>query len=503
MYDIFRIQNGAVSLVEPQREFEPARNRAKSLSAIENAVFYIERTQTANPIVYFYRGVAMSAHDVTVALTNPAPKPVVRLEPPAPENLSLGEELAEEIAQRLDDVTQEFLDTTEPKRARRPRRLGPEEIKAKTAGPNEYKQFEAVVTDVNEAEGLITAIVSVTGIIDDGDDIIHAGSFIKTIAENFGRLRVLNSHNSRDVLSVIGKPVSAREISRDELPANVLAKYPEATGGLETITQYMKSDERSWAVFQRLREGYVNEYSIGFDIMQADNSKVTTPDGKSKVVRNIRQLRLWEYSPVIWGMNPATGSVSVKDGEQEKEMTPDGPVRRLGDVLMADLTDTCNRMMTGCLRDGVIDGAEHAMLTELCRRHTQSIYDGLPEDISLREMPMMGMDWIFFGKDGAETLKAGRVLSESNYSKIKQANDLLNEVMSNAGMMDDETTDKSSDEMLIELPSVPEQLINDGPLTELMHSPTSDEAGPGSEQAPSDKQAELLARMERLLATED
>ena len=503
MYDIFRIQNGAVSLVEPQREFEPARIRAKSLSAIEDAVFYIERTQTANPIVYFYRGVAMSAHDIAVLLTNPAPKPVVQLEPPAPEDYaeSVADIIADEIADRGFGVTVNEQED-EPKRTRRPRRPGPEEIKVKTAGPNEYKQFEAVVTDINEAEGLITAIVSVTGIIDDGDDIIHAGSFIKTIAENFGRLRVLNSHNSRDVLSVIGKPVSAREISRDELPANVLAKYPEATGGLETITQYMKSDERSWAVFQRLREGYVNEYSIGFDIMQADNSKVTTPDGKSKVVRNIRQLRLWEYSPVIWGMNPATGSVSVKDGDQSKEMTPDGPVRRLGDVLMADLTDTCNRMMTGCLRDGVIDGAEHAMLTELCRRHTQSIYDGLPEDISLREMPIMGMDWMFFGKDGAETLKAGRVLSESNYSKIKQANDLLNEVMSNAGMMDE--TDKSSDEMLIEIPSVPEQLINDGPLTELMHSPTSEhEAGPGSEQAPSDKQAELLARMERLLATED
>jgi hypothetical protein len=33
-------------------------------------------------------------------------------------------------------------------------------------------------------------------------------------------------------------------------------------------------------------------------------------------VRNLREVRLLEYSPVIWGMNPATGTLDVKgDGD--------------------------------------------------------------------------------------------------------------------------------------------------------------------------------------------
>ncbi len=39
-------------------------------------------------------------------------------------------------------------------------------------------------------------------------------------------------------------------------------------------------------------------------------------------MRNLRTIKLYEYSPVLWGMNPATMTVSAKDGEGEGEQEP-------------------------------------------------------------------------------------------------------------------------------------------------------------------------------------
>lgn len=182
--------------------------------------------------------------------------------------------------------------------------------------PTELKVLPIYITDIDEAQGVVDAIVNVFGIVDLGDDIIHSGAYTKTLNErgNKVRVKVLDSHNTDSVMRVIGKPLEIREIGRDELARvapDVLLEHPEATGGLYTKTQYLLDTPEGLGVFKRIAARAVNEYSIALDPLEVDYSKVQV-EGKERTVRHIRQLRLWEYSPVVFGMNPATITTDVK-----------------------------------------------------------------------------------------------------------------------------------------------------------------------------------------------
>ena len=486
MYKVFQIANGVTALLEQNNDFNAMKQYAVTLSRIKDAVYYIVR-DNGIPIVYLYRGEAtVDAPAIMAQLSKPTPPPLLELEPPVPE-----ENEPSEDPPGLQELIQHI-----PRRRRKP---GPEEIKTAMAGPAEHKAFPVTVTDINETEGLVTAIVSVFGIIDDGDDIIHPGSFIKTLAERGNRIRVLNSHNARDILNVIGKQEGIREITREELPANILAKYPNATGGLETITRYMLDDPTSSAVFKRIKGGFVDEYSIGFDIVQSDNEKLALPDGKAKVVRNIRQIRLWEYSPVIWGMNPATQSVSIKSVDDATDETDAPAVPLLAEWLTTDIMMHCQTVLAGMKWFGVIDELEHDMITQLCNERIERIKTDMPLGLALRPLDNSGM--MMFGADGSDETKAGRVLSERNFTRIQQAADLLTDVLSAASLLEEsapEGGDSADKGMVIEIPPVPEQLLNDGPHDEPEKAPTSDEAGPRGDGAPT-RRADLEDRLSRLL----
>ena len=286
MYEVVLISDGTARRVDSYRDFTLARAAALEASR-SGGVYAVVRVGFGKPIIYCVLGQALDDYQAMQAVSAPT------IEPVRPEDE--GDEPGDE----------------EP-RPRRRRKTGPAEVKAKAAAPAEYKQFQVAVDGIDEEQGIVTAIVNVFGIIDDGDDIIHNGAFIKTLAENGHRVKVLNSHNTRSALDVVGRPLSIREIGREELPAHTRARWPEATGGLLTETQYLINTPEGRGIFERIKAGAVNEYSIGFDALQADNTKVETRDGKSKLVRNIRQIRLWEYSPCVFGMNPGTSSVSVK-----------------------------------------------------------------------------------------------------------------------------------------------------------------------------------------------
>ena len=68
--------------------------------------------------------------------------------------------------------------------------------------------------------------------------------------------------------------------------------------------------------------------AIKTDDYDPDSDPLTLKDkaGKPRIVRNIRGIRLWEYSSVIWGLNPATSTVSVKDKDGAETEAPDAPV---------------------------------------------------------------------------------------------------------------------------------------------------------------------------------
>ena len=182
----------------------------------------------------------------------------------------------------------------------------------KTAGmPTEYKTFPSVVTGTDEAQGIVETVFAVFGNVDSGLDVLHPGSFSKSLAERGLKVRVLDHHNAGSIMNVIGRPLELRELTRDELPGDLLTQYPEATGGAYAKIQMLMDTPEGRGAFLRLREKAVDEWSFGYTPLDVDYSKALAGD-KEVTVRNLRTCKLFEVSPVIWGMNPATATLGAK-----------------------------------------------------------------------------------------------------------------------------------------------------------------------------------------------
>jgi len=179
--------------------------------------------------------------------------------------------------------------------------------------PNfETKRFPTYVKTVDAAQGIVEHIVAVYGNVDAVDDIIDMGCFSRACAGLGPNILVLDMHGRDSVLRVVGKPLSLREIGRNELPPEVLAKAPEATGGLLARTQYALNVQRASDVFKLVAGGYVTETSIGYTPIRTSRRTVTV-NGKQKTVRALESCDLFEYSNVLWGANPATATLDAKN----------------------------------------------------------------------------------------------------------------------------------------------------------------------------------------------
>ena len=200
----------------------------------------------------------------------------------------------------------------------------------------EYKVIPYFGLKVIEDQGIVEHLISVFGVEDLGGDIVFPGAFTKTITERAGMIRVLDSHNTRSALDVVGMPISLAEIGRTELPAKVLEKYPEATGGLKATTQFLMETPEGKGIFDRIKAGAVTEFSFAYDTLDSDHSD--KEDGGT--VRNLRTLRLWEYSPVVFGMNPATAVTDAKSHDVDAASVFNICVRDSESFKEGDLTPT-------------------------------------------------------------------------------------------------------------------------------------------------------------------
>ena len=181
----------------------------------------------------------------------------------------------------------------------------------------ETKIFPGYVLNADEDTGIVEAYVSIMGIVDEDipPDMIELGAFRKTIKERgpagANKIRVLHQHKWDEV---VGMPLLIKEHKRNKLPAELLEKYPEATGGLFTRTQFILDVQRAREDFALYKAGAMSEWSVGFDTLEADLDKT---NGES--YRRIKEVRLWEYSPVTWGANQATITTNVKEVDKQSE----------------------------------------------------------------------------------------------------------------------------------------------------------------------------------------
>jgi hypothetical protein len=153
----------------------------------------------------------------------------------------------------------------------------------------EYKVMPLEVKALSE-EGKYEGYFSVTENQDDGGDTIHHGAFKKTISERAGRIHPFYLH---DWEKLVGPP-----------PAKIL----EDTHGLFVagkLTTGAFWGRETWAL---LSDGALTEGSIGYETIKAERRS----DAEGLILRDIWEIKLFEYSFVPLGMNALTQVRAVK-----------------------------------------------------------------------------------------------------------------------------------------------------------------------------------------------
>ncbi len=100
------------------------------------------------------------------------------------------------------------------------------------------------------------------------------------------------------------------EVSAADLPPAVRAYAPDATGGVAVQRTYLETP-RAEEVLAGLKAGAITEMSYAYVPTRWDYEESdASPWG---IVRNIYQSELYDTSDVNWGMNPATSAEGRKD----------------------------------------------------------------------------------------------------------------------------------------------------------------------------------------------
>ncbi len=144
--------------------------------------------------------------------------------------------------------------------------------------PVEFKAFG----DAGTFEGY----AAIFGNVDLGGDVIERAAFKEIVKNTNGMVTVLNQHNSRD-------PIGAAEVRQDDK-------------GLLFAGQLVLEVPSARNAYALMKAKILNGMSIGYDVL-AGGAKIMESG-----VRQLSALKLWEISPVTFGMNPLAGIDAVK-----------------------------------------------------------------------------------------------------------------------------------------------------------------------------------------------
>lgn len=155
----------------------------------------------------------------------------------------------------------------------------------------ERKSFPLLRKSVDIKERIIEGYAS-TWDVDQVGDVITKGAFAKSVKERFpaGKIKVLWQHSDP-----LGMPVEMRE---DDTGLFVRAKISKTRLGDEAL--------------ELMGDGVVDSMSIGFSTVQG---KVDFTDVDGEPVRVLREVKLFEFSPVTFPANEMATINAVKSAE--------------------------------------------------------------------------------------------------------------------------------------------------------------------------------------------
>ena len=88
--------------------------------------------------------------------------------------------------------------------------------------------------------------------------------------------------------------------------AKTLEAQSRQTEGLVIRGQFNLDTQRGREAFSDIKFGIIDEFSIGYRVVK------DSFDSEQKDIRQLDELELYEWSPVLVGMNPATELLTIK-----------------------------------------------------------------------------------------------------------------------------------------------------------------------------------------------
>lgn len=159
-----------------------------------------------------------------------------------------------------------------------------------------FKGLKSEVKDV-DSKGVITLAANAIGNIDSQKDISLSGSFDKTIAENFSRMKWFLNHDTNILLGV---PITAKENNN----------YLQVQGQLNMKKQVSLDIYEDYKLYAE--HGRTLEHSIGVDAVKF------TMKGD---IRQVSEWKWWEFSTLTsWGANSDTPLLGLKSCELDREI---------------------------------------------------------------------------------------------------------------------------------------------------------------------------------------
>lgn len=158
---------------------------------------------------------------------------------------------------------------------------------------------------IDEAEGVVECFVAALGNKDSVGDIVVPGAFSSSLKRR--KPRVVWGH---DWNQPIGKVLDIYEVgpSDPRLPAKMKAA---GVGGLFAKVQFNLRSERGREAFHSiLFFGEEQEWSIGYKTLDS----IYSPERQANM---LKEVELYEVSPVLHGANQLTGTISIKSEKQD------------------------------------------------------------------------------------------------------------------------------------------------------------------------------------------
>jgi hypothetical protein len=244
------------------------------------------------------------------------------------------------------------------------------------------------IKDIDKKARRVTGYASTFGVVDSGNDIVESGAFRRTI-EAWGpagknRIKALYQH---DPSWLVGRPLKLEEDDRGLLHET---QFSDTAVAKDTLTL--------------IEDKVITEQSIGYDVIVRD----VDDNG----IRHLRELRLYEYSFVTWGMNELTPITGVK------ALRAPGAVRAQMDRLEK------------ALKNNRFDSEDVPMLMQVALAHMKELIDsdivGTPPAGDIEDAETFET-WI---TDNLKVLsglsaKEGRILSARNQTLVQEAIEAL------------------------------------------------------------------------------